>query len=126
MEFETSIQKGSMTGPSTTPMSDMAGEMWLLLSGKIKRSERIVPQIRTEESREMIENFIASAERLTDKHRCLIKRCEAPMLKASKKKETSRLGKDSSIEFVETLFGREREIEKTEQFKTSGGHMFQI
>ncbi|KAI1817306.1 vegetative cell wall protein gp1 [Poronia punctata] len=105
-------------GPST-PISDMAGEMWLLLiqlSGKIKRSEEIVPQVRTQENREMIEDFIASGERLTDKLRSLLKRCEAPMLKASKKREAAQLGKNSGIEFVETLFGRERELEKTERF----------
>ncbi|KAI1423481.1 vegetative cell wall protein gp1 [Xylaria sp. FL1777] len=108
-------------GPAT-PISDMAGEMWLLLiqlSGKIKRSEEIVPQVRTQENREMIEDFIASGERLTDKLRSLLKRCEAPMLKASKKREAAQLGKNSGIEFVETLFGRERELEKTERFMQS-------
>ncbi|KAI0423994.1 vegetative cell wall protein gp1 [Xylaria sp. FL1042] len=108
-------------GPAT-PISDMAGEMWLLLiqlSGKIKRSEEIVPQVRTQENREMIEDFIASGERLTDKLRSLLKRCEAPMLKASKKREAAQLGKNSGIEFVETLFGRERELEKTEKFMQS-------
>ncbi|KAJ2985522.1 hypothetical protein NUW58_g5482 [Xylaria curta] len=108
-------------GPAT-PISDMAGEMWLLLiqlSGKIKRSEEIVPQVRAQENREMIEDFIASGERLTDKLRSLLKRCEAPMLKASKKREAAQLGKNSGIEFVETLFGRERELEKTERFMQS-------
>ncbi|KAI1185224.1 vegetative cell wall protein gp1 [Nemania serpens] len=107
---------------ASTPISDMAGEMWLLLiqlSGKIKRSEEIVPQVRSQENREMIEDFIESGERLTDKLRALLKRCEAPMLKASKKREAAQLGKNSGIEFVETLFGRERELEKTEKFMTS-------
>lgn len=107
---------------AATPISDMAGEMWLLLiqlSGKIKRSEEIVPQVRTQENREMVEDFIESGERLTDKLRSLLKRCEAPMLKASKKREAAQLGKNSGIEFVETLFGRERELEKTERFMQS-------
>ncbi|KAI1436552.1 vegetative cell wall protein gp1 [Xylaria sp. CBS 124048] len=105
-------------GPAT-PISDMAGEMWLLLiqlSGKIKRSEEIAPQVRSKENREMLEDFIESGERLTDRLRSLLKRCEAPMLKASKKREAAQLGKNSGIEFVETLFGRERELEKTEQY----------
>ncbi|KAI1823529.1 vegetative cell wall protein gp1 [Xylaria intraflava] len=108
-------------GPAT-PISDMAGEMWLLLiqlSGKIKRSEEIVPQVRTKENREMLEDFIESGERLTDKLRALLKRCEAPMLKANKKREAAQLGKNSGIEFVETLFGRERELEKTERYMQS-------
>lgn len=108
-------------GPST-PMADLAGELWLLLiqlSGKVKRSEEVVPQIRTKENREMIEDFIEGGERLMDKLRSLLKRCEAPMLKASKRKDTSQLGKNSGIEFVECLFGRERELEKTERFMQS-------
>ncbi|KAH8200336.1 hypothetical protein TruAng_005489 [Truncatella angustata] len=105
-------------GPAT-PISDMAGELWLLLiqlSGKIKRSEEIVPRIRAQDNREMVEDFIESGERLTDKLRALLKRCESPMLKASKRKDASQLGKGSGVEFVETLFGRERELEKTERF----------
>jgi hypothetical protein len=107
-------------GP-TTPISDMAGELWLLLiqlSGKIRRSEECVPRIRSQENKEMIDDFIESGERLTDKLRKLLKACEAPMLRASKRKE-SQLGKNAGVEFVETLFGRERELEKTERFMQS-------
>jgi hypothetical protein len=108
-------------GPAT-PISDMAGELWLLLiqlSGKVKRSEECVPRIRAQDNREMVEDFIESGERLTDKLRALLKRCESPMLKASKRKDAAQLGKGSGVEFVETLFGRERELEKTERFMQS-------
>jgi hypothetical protein len=108
-------------GPAT-PISDMAGELWLLLiqlSGKVKRSEECVPKIRAQDNREMVEDFIESGERLTDKLRALLKRCEAPMLKASKRKDAAQLGKNSGVEFVETLFGRERELEKTERYMQS-------
>ncbi|KAI3319432.1 hypothetical protein HD806DRAFT_259879 [Xylariaceae sp. AK1471] len=104
-------------GPAT-PISDMAGELWLLLiqlAGKIKRSEECMPRIRSVEDREMVEDFIESGERLTDKLRLLLKKCEAPMLKAHNRKQ-AQLGKNSGIEFVETLFGRERELERTERF----------
>lgn len=107
-------------GPAT-PISDMAGEMWLLLiqlAGKVKRAEECIPRIRAMENKEMVEDFVESGERLTDKLRKLLKNCEAPMLKASKKKD-AQLGKNSGIEFVETLFGRERELEKTERFMQS-------
>jgi hypothetical protein len=108
-------------GPAT-PISDMAGELWLLLiqlSGKVKRSEECIPRIRAQDNREMVEDFIESGERLTDKLRALLKRCENPMLKASKRKDAAQLGKGSGVEFVETLFGRERELEKTERFMQS-------
>ncbi|KAK7754473.1 hypothetical protein SLS62_003493 [Diatrype stigma] len=108
-------------GPST-PIADVAGEMWLLLiqlSGKVKRSEEVIPTVRAQENKEMLEDFIESGERLMDKLRSLLKRCEAPMLRATKRKSSSELGKNSGVEFVETMFGRERELEKTERFMQS-------
>lgn len=107
-------------GPAQ-PMSDMAGELWLLLiqlAGKIKRAEECVPRIRSSDNKEMIEDFIESGERLTDKLRKLLKSCEAPMLKSAKKRE-GQLGLNAGVEFVNTLFGRERELERTERFMTS-------
>ncbi|KAF6843897.1 vegetative cell wall protein gp1 [Colletotrichum musicola] len=103
-------------GPAT-PISDMAGELWLLLiqlAGKIKRADETVERVRSSESKEILEDFIDSGERLTDKLRKLLKTCESPMLKANKKGAS--LGKNAGVEFVETLFGRERELDKTERF----------
>lgn len=108
-------------GPAT-PISDMAGDLWLLLiklSGKIKRAEDIVPKIRSKDNREMVEEFIEAGDRLTDKLRKLLKTCEAPMLQSSKQRKSSQLGKNAGVEFVETMFGRERELEKTERFMAS-------
>ncbi|KAK3682346.1 hypothetical protein B0T22DRAFT_484415 [Podospora appendiculata] len=109
-------------GPAT-PISDMAGELWLLLiqlAGKIKRSEDAVPKIRTKDNREMVEEFIEAGERITDKLRKLLKACEAPMLRSTtKQRKDSQLGKNAGVEFVETLFGRDRELEKTERFMSS-------
>lgn len=109
-------------GPAT-PISDMAGELWLLLiqlSGKIKRAEETVPKIRSKENREMVEEFIEAGDRITDKLRKLLKACEAPMLRSgSKHRKDAQLGKSAGVEFVETLFGRERELERTERFMAS-------
>ncbi|KAK4216850.1 hypothetical protein QBC37DRAFT_278441 [Rhypophila decipiens] len=109
-------------GPAT-PISDMAGEMWLLLiqlAGKLKRADEAVPKIRAKDNREMVVEFIEAGDRLTDKLRKLLKACEAPMLRSSAtKRKDPQLGKNAGVEFVETLFGRERELEKTERFMTS-------
>jgi hypothetical protein len=104
-----------------TPICDMAGELWLLLIqlfGKIKRADEVLPRVRSKDNKEMMDDFIESGERLTDKLRKLLKTCEAPMLRASKRKE-AQLGRNSGVEFVETLFGRERELARTEQFMQS-------
>lgn len=106
---------------SSTPISEEAGELWLLLiqlAGKVKRAKETVLRVRAQENKDMIEDFIESGERLTDKLRDLLKSCEKPMLKASKRKD-AQLGQNSGIEFVNTMFGRERKLEKTEQFMQS-------
>ncbi|KAI5866057.1 hypothetical protein GGS23DRAFT_366522 [Durotheca rogersii] len=104
---------------ASTPIADVAGELWVLLiqlSGKIKRAEEVVPEVRTQANKEMIEDFIESGERLTDKLRALLKKCEAPMLRSAKTKDASHLGQNAGVEFVKTVFGRERELERTEAF----------
>ena len=109
-------------GPAT-PMADMAGELWLLLiqlAGKVKRAEECMPRIRKEENREMVEDFIESGERLTDKLKKLLKACETPMLRAGKKsKDQTQLGKNAGTEFVDSIFGRDRQLEQTEKFMSS-------
>ncbi|KAJ4287421.1 hypothetical protein N0V88_007693 [Collariella sp. IMI 366227] len=105
---------------ASSAISEMAGDMWLLLiqlSGKLKRAEEIMPKIRTEENREMVEEFIEAGYRLTDKLRKLAKACEAPMLRSREKpRKDSSLGKAAGVELVETLFGRDRELDLTERF----------
>lgn len=110
-------------GPAT-PIADMAGELWLLLiqlAGKVKRAEECMPRIRSLANRDMVDDFIESGERLTDKLRKLLKACENPMLKAGKrgKGESAQLGKNAGIEFVDSIFGRDRMLEQTEKFMAS-------
>lgn len=92
------------------PKSEMAGELWLLLiqlSTKIKRGEEIIGRVRSSSNRELMSDFLESGDRLMRKLRELLKACEAPMLKVAKKKQG--LGKNSGVEFVDTLFGVERQ-----------------
>lgn len=96
----------------------MAGELWLLLiqlSAKIKRAEEIVGRVRSKENKELMNTFLDSGVRLMDKLRSLLKACEAPMLKVAKKRQTG-LGKNSGVEFVDTLFGVDREGPRTDKF----------
>jgi len=110
-------------GPST-PIADMAGELWLLLiqlAGKVKRAEECMPRIRQQENKEMVDDFIESGERLTSKLKKLLKACETPMLKAGKKskRDSAQLGKNAGTEFVDSIFGRDRELEQTEKFMSA-------
>ena len=111
-------------GPAT-PLAEMAGELWLLLiqlAGKVKRAEETMPKIRKQESREMVEDFLESGERLWIRFAKLLKVCEDYMWKVAKKESGAQkpisMGKNSGCEFVDSIFGRDRELEKTEKLMT--------
>ncbi|KAF2740050.1 hypothetical protein EJ04DRAFT_264619 [Polyplosphaeria fusca] len=111
-------------GPAS-PLAEMAGELWLLLiqlAGKVKRAEELMPKIRRNENREMVEDFLESGERLWIRFAKLLKMCEDYMWKAAKKetgdKKPMSMGKNSGCEFVDSIFGRDRELEKTEKLMT--------
>lgn len=111
------------SGPEGREMVGIAGELWLLLiqiSGKIKRAGEVMPEIRTLENREMVDDFIESGERLNDKLRRLLKRCEGPMLDVrSSKSGKNKLGTTAGVRFVHTLLGRDYELANTEKFMAS-------
>ncbi|KAH7200497.1 hypothetical protein DER44DRAFT_731503 [Fusarium oxysporum] len=106
-------------GPST-PISDMAGEFWLLLiqlAGKVKRAEETVGRVRLVDSKDLVEEFIEAGERLWAKLVSLLKKCEAPMLEAYKLKERKRKNtKNAGVVFIDTLFGQDKELKRTERW----------
>ncbi|CAH0025863.1 unnamed protein product [Clonostachys rhizophaga] len=102
---------------SRAPLAEMAGELWLLLlnlSEKTSRAEGIVGSIRSKEKKQIVEEFLDSSERLMSILQLLLKKCEVPILEASSKKQS--LGLKSGIVFVDILFGRDHELNRTEKF----------
>jgi hypothetical protein len=103
---------------ASTPIADIAGELWLLLiklAGKMKRAEECVGRIRNLEKQETVEDFIVSGQRLWEKFKALLKECEHYMLKAAKRDGTKTMGKNAGTEFVDSIFGRDRHLEQTEK-----------
>lgn len=106
-------------------MTEIAGELWLLLiqlAGKIKRAEDTMPRIRQTKSRDLVDEFLDSGERLWQRFNKLLKICENYMWKAAKKESRDAqkvtMGKNSGCEFVDAIFGRDRELERTEKLMT--------
>jgi hypothetical protein len=104
------------------PMEEMAGDLWvqlMQLAWKVKRAEMRIPKVRSYHGREMLEDFLESGERLWIKFAKLLKRCEdymwrAAMVEPGGKKPVS-MGKNSAFEFVDSIFGKDRELESTEK-----------
>lgn len=111
-------------GPAT-PMSEVAGDLWLLLiklAGKMKRAQECAPRIRHPDNQDMVEDFIESGHRLWSRLKKLLKVCEEFMWRAAKRegsKGAVKMGKNSGCEFVDTIFGRDRELENTESLMQS-------
>ncbi|KKY14925.1 putative vegetative cell wall protein gp1 [Phaeomoniella chlamydospora] len=109
---------------ASTPMADVAGDLWLLLiklAGKMKRAEECVHRIRSLDNRDMVVDFIESGSRLWVKFKDLLKECERYMWKAAKREggKGVSMGKNAGTEFVESIFGRDRQLETTEKLMNS-------
>lgn len=109
---------------ASTPMADVAGDLWLLLiklAGKMKRADECVKRIRSVDSREMVEDFIESGSRLWQKFKQLLKSCEHYMWRAARREGSKgvSMGKNAGTEFVDSIFGRDRELENTEKLMNS-------
>lgn len=109
---------------ASSPMSDVAGDLWLLLiklAGKVKRADEMLLRTRSRESREMLDDFLESGERLWLRFKKLLKACEHFMWRAAKREggKSVSMGKNAGCEFVESIFGRDRELENTEKLMSS-------
>lgn len=110
---------------AATPMADVAGELWLLLiklAGKVKRAKECLRRIQHPDAREIVRDFLESGERLTARFKKVLKSCELFMWKAAKR-ESGRgnvsMGRNAGCEFVESIFGRDRELENIEKLMNS-------
>jgi hypothetical protein len=108
---------------ASTPMADVAGDLWLLLiklAGKMKRADECLPRVKGVENREMVHDFLDCGDRLWNRLEKLLKACETFMWKAAKMEgKAISMGKNAGCEFVESIFGRDRELENTEKLMNS-------
>lgn len=107
---------------ASTPIAEMAADLWLLLiklAGKMKRAEKYLAtgRIKRTEHREMVADFVDSGARIMQTFRRLLKDCEHYMWRAAKH-EGSRamMGRNAGVEFVDSVFGRDRYLQSTEKF----------
>ena len=109
-------------GPHS-PIAEVAGEHWLLLikfAGKMKRAKECYPRVRSEDNKEMLGDFYASGQRIWAKMKALLRLCEEPMWGVAKRERGKvAMGEKSGVEFVKSMFGVEREMERTEKLMTS-------
>jgi len=114
--------------------ADMAGDLWLLLiglGGRCSRGERWVVKASAQVSRrrsgkqrqeeeediDMVEEFLDAGERLWFRLESILEACEDWMYRAARR--SGAMGMESGCECVDSLFGRDRELEATEKLMAS-------
>lgn len=122
---------------SNTLLCKTAGELWILLiqfMGRMEQAEGWIPAITKEYGKEtpgsttgtvrakyesLLKTFSSSGHRLWARFNELIQDCENYMWNAAEREiasgEPVRMGDDSALEFLDTIFGRERSLERTEK-----------
>lgn len=104
------------------PMADEAGELWLSLielASKRKRAGECVSRIRSRRKRQLVEAFIADGNEIWNRLDDLLAECEkfmwdqAKREKSGRSKQKTTFGSNSGCEFVNSIFGRDRELDTT-------------
>ncbi|KAF3936190.1 hypothetical protein ABW19_dt0203178 [Dactylella cylindrospora] len=120
---------------TNSPVTEASGELWLLLiqlSGKSKRAREVVEanRIKRRENLVLVNEFLESGDRLWDRMKRLLKHCEEYMWRGAQALQGSEanairkgspgvtMGKQAGKEFVDAMFGKDRELERTEKLMT--------
>jgi hypothetical protein len=106
-------------GPGT-PMANVAADLWLLLislSVKLRRAKDAVRFVGTTIEGELLRDFIEAGDRLWTRFEGLVSQCESAMWVVAKTRadRSVAMGKQAGEAFVESMFGRDRELERTEE-----------
>ena len=99
----------------------VAGDLWLALialSGKMGQAEDLLQRREKGSKRRLIEDFLDDGDELFDRFRALLRSCEKSMMKVAKRDwQTGKvvsMGASSGCEFVDCIFGEDRELQETE------------
>ena len=104
-----------------SPMSEVAGDLWVLLikfAGKMKRAEAGISRIRSKTNRMRVQEFINDGQKIWAMLERQLDKCEEYMWECAKKnKETGATVMDPNAgsELVKGLFGRDRRLGRTEK-----------
>jgi len=106
------------------PIPQIAGDLWLLLiklAANIQSAKWKAGRAGSVNAGETLDDLVVSGARLWRKVEELVKTCEGFMWRVATVGEdgASRMGDEAGEEFVATMFGRDRQLERTEQLMTS-------
>ena len=105
---------------SGTPMSEVAGDLWVLLikfGGRMKRAEAGISNTRSKSKRIGIQEAINKGQLIWKSFETLLKKCEQYMWQGAQKDPDTGatiMPKDAGSELVKGFFDRERKLRETE------------
>lgn len=105
------------------PMADEAGQLWLALiqlAAKRKQAETCLDRIQNREKKMLVIDHLEDSQQIWNKLCRLLQKCEKYMYSQAKKVSTTsgtktQYGSNSGCEFVDSIFGRDRELDRTQR-----------
>ena len=111
---------------SQSPLAGVAGELWLLLirfAAKMQRAEEGIHRVKYREDKAILSELLDCGDRVWRKLKSLIKLCEEAMWQGATKDGSRKvMGQKSGVAFVDTFFGRDGEMDKTERLMNAMRH----
>ena len=91
----------------------------------MKRADKSLNKIRSKWNREDVSDLLTSGDRIWSQLKSLVRACADYTLKITRRHRNGDYypsGEKGSIEFVESIFGRDRELKRTEQAMADTRH----
>ncbi len=108
-------------GSGRAPIAEMCGQLWLLLiqfCASWSRAEGGADGVSDEVDREMVMEFIEAGDRVWSRFTGIVDRCADRMwpVADADRHGCLTMGKECGVRFVDTMFGREWELEAIENW----------
>ena len=102
-----------------SPIADIAGHIWILilkLAVKTARAQLCLPRVRSSHERAQLREFVAQGEEIWGRFDRLVAVCEEAMWRTARRGKEGKMevGGEAGRAFVETMFGRDGELEEAE------------
>ena len=111
---------------AASPIADIAGDIWmtfLKLASRCVQAEVGLRTLQSRGDRNVLKEFLGSADEVWDSYEEILRVCQVAMMRTVRREGGKQvIDEEAGREFVETMFGRDRELERTEAMRAALHH----
>lgn len=111
---------------AASPIADIAGDIWmrfLSLASKCVQADVCLRTLQSRGDRRVLKEFLRSADDVWGNYAEILRVCQVAMMRTVRREGGKQvLDAEAGREFVETMFGRDRELERTEAMRAGLHH----